>query len=343
MPWSGAISVPRKRLILVVALCVVALAALLTRGFGLLPARGSGALTLNGNVDIRQVDLGFRIAGRIARIPFDEGDRVSAGAVLAELDPQPLDDQLAAAEAQVASAAAQYAKQHAGNRQQDIAQAAAQLADRNAQLAKAREDLERRRSLVASGAISQAVWQATEAAYASAQAQAQAAEQALSLQRAGFRPEDIAVARADEADAVARRNTVRTDLADSVLHAPNDGVILTRAREPGAIVQAGETVLTLTIDRPMRVRAYIDEPDLGRLSPGMAAEVSTDGSSHVYHGTIGYIAPTAEFTPKTVQTQALRADLVYRLRIIVTDPDDGLRQGQPVTVRIPAARPRSGP
>jgi HlyD family secretion protein len=67
--------------------------------------------------------------------------------------------------------------------------------------------------------------------------------------------------------------------------------------------------------------------------------VSTDGSSHVYHGSIGYIAPTAEFTPKTVQTRDLRTDLVYRLRVIVDDPDDGLRQGQPVSVSIGAARP----
>jgi HlyD family secretion protein len=329
----------RNRLIILVVIAAVVIAAVLTRGFGLLGPSRSGELVLNGNVDIRQVDLGFRISGRIAFIPFEEGARVPAGAVLARLESRPLDDKLAAADAQVAAAAAELAKRRNGNRAQDIASAAAQLADRQAQLAKAKEDYDRRRALVATGAISQAVFDATRAAYEAAQAQVKAAEQALSLQREGARSEDIDVARAQRADALARRAAVLTDRNDAVLRAPNAGVILTRAREPGAIVQPGETVMTLTIDRPMRVRAYVAETDLSRISPGMAVEVTADGAPRSYHGTIGYIAPTAEFTPKTVQTEDLRSDLVYRLRIIVTDPDDGLRQGQPVTVRITGARP----
>jgi HlyD family secretion protein len=329
----------RNRLIILAIITLLAIAALLTRGFGLLGPARADALSLNGNVDIRQVDLGFRIPGRIAALPFEEGARVSAGAILARLDSRPIEDRLAAADAQVASASAELAKRRNGNRAQDIAQTEAQLADRQAQLAKVKEDYDRRRGLVATGAISQALFDATRAQYVAAQAQATAAREAVSLQRAGARPEDIAVAQAQRADAIARRAAVKTDLSDAVLRAPNSGVILTRAREPGAIVQPGETVMTLTIDRPMRVRAYVSEPDLGRISPGMAVEVTSDGSSRTYHGTIGYIAPTAEFTPKTVQTEDLRTDLVYRLRVIVTDPDDGLRQGQPVTVRIPGARP----
>lgn len=82
------------------------------------------------------------------------------------------------------------------------------------------------------------------------------------------------------------------------------------------------------------MRAYVAEPDLGRIAPGMTVLVTTDGNPKVYRGVIGFISPTAEFTPKTVQTEQLRVDLVYRLRINVTDPDDRLRQGQPVTVRL---------
>jgi HlyD family secretion protein len=89
----------------------------------------------------------------------------------------------------------------------------------------------------------------------------------------------------------------------------------------------------------MRVRAYVDAIDLSRISPGMKVEVTADGVAKTYHGTIGYISPTAEFTPKTVQTRELRTDLVYRIRLIVDDPDNALRQGQPVTVRVPGARP----
>jgi HlyD family secretion protein len=329
----------RTRLILIGAFVALAIAALATRGFGLFAPRASNVLALSGNVDIRQVDLGFRLGGRIAAIPEEEGARVTLGETLAQLDTQPLKDQLAVDEAQIASTSAQLEKQRNGNRSQDIGQAEARLAELRAQRVKAQEDLDRRATLVASGAISNAVFESTRAQLLAADAQVQGAEQSLSLQRAGARREDILAAQAQRAQAVAQRDKTLNDMADSDLHAPNDGVILTRAREPGAIVQTGETVLTLTIDRPMRVRAYVDENDLGRISAGMAVEVSVDSAARLYHGSIGYIAPTAEFTPKTVQTRDLRADLVYRLRVIIDDPDDGLRQGQPVTVSIPAARP----
>ena len=328
----------RRRIIILVALVALLVAAWATRGFGLLGHEDNGSLTLHGNVDIRQVDLGFRVAGRIQTIPFDEGARVAEGAVLASLDPAPLQDQLDAAQAQIAVAAAELDKRRNGNRPQDIAQAQARLAEVQANLAGAREDYERRADLVKTGAVSRALFDTTTAKYRSAQAQVTAAQAALSLQRAGARREDIASAEAQRRQATAQAAKLKTDLSDAMLRAPNAGTILTRAREPGAIVQPGETVLTLTIDRPLRVRAYITEPDLTRISPGMAVTVKADGNDKAYRGTIGAIASTAEFTPKTVQTEALRTDLVYRVRVIVTDPDDALRQGAPVTVSIPGAR-----
>ncbi|MGY4395895.1 HlyD family secretion protein [Sphingomonas sp. UYAg733] len=328
----------RRRIIAIIAVVALVIAALVTRGFGLVGRDRDEALVLNGNVDIRQVDLGFRVAGRIAGIPFEEGVRVPAGAALARLDARPLKDTLAATEAQIGVTQAELDKQRNGNLPQDIAQAQAKLAETQASLTKARKDYDRRAELVKTGAVSQAVFDATRQQYEAARAQVAAAQQALSLQRSGARREDIEGAAAQRAQAVAQRDRAQTDLTDAVLRAPNAGVILTRAREPGAIVQPGETVLTLTIDRPMRVRAYIAEPDLSRISPGMKVLVTADGNPKTYHGTIGYIAPTAEFTPKTVQTEDLRADLVYRLRVIVTDPDDALRQGAPVSITVPDAR-----
>lgn len=328
----------RRRLIPIVLLVAFVLVAIFTKGFGLFD-RDNGELTLNGNVDIRSVDLAFRVPGRISEMPVEEGSKVEAGTVLARLDTRPLTDALNVAEAQIGVASAELDKRVTGNRPQDIAQAAAQVAAAKASLAKASEDYQRRSGLVKTGAVSQAVYDASRAEFLSAQAQLRAAEQALSLQRAGARREDIDSARAERASAVAQRDKARTDLADAAITAPSAGTILTRAREPGAIVQAGEAVFTLTIDRPMRVRAYVPEPDLGRISPGMKVLVTTDGNPKSYQGTIGHISPTAEFTPKSVQTEDLRTDLVYRLRIIVTDPDDALRQGQPVTVKVPDARP----
>jgi HlyD family secretion protein len=324
----------------VAALVALVVAGFATQGFGLLGARSGSGLVLHGNVDIRTVDLGFRVSGRIAALPFEEGAHVAAGAVIGTLDPGPLHDQQMAAEAQAAAARAELDKRRAGNRAQDVAAAEARLAEADANLVDARADYDRRVPLVKTGAVSQALFDATAAKFHAAEAEVASARQALSLQRAGYRKEDIAAAAASADQAAAQAAKARSDFGDAVLRAPNAGTILTRAREPGAIVQPGETVLTLTIDRPMRVRAYIPEPDLARISPGMAVTLTTDGNTHVYHGTIGYIAPTAEFTPKTVQTEALRGDLVYRVRVIVTDPDDALRQGAPVTIAVPAARAR---
>jgi HlyD family secretion protein len=109
--------------------------------------------------------------------------------------------------------------------------------------------------------------------------------------------------------------------------------VLTRVREPGAIVAAGEPIVNLSLSSPVWVRAYIEEPDLGRIQAGMKATVSTDAGRR-YNGQIGFISPVAEFTPKAVETKSLRTSLVYRIRVIVDTPDDGLKQGMPVTVNL---------
>jgi HlyD family secretion protein len=328
----------RQRLIGIGALLALIIAAFVTQGFGLMRTRDD-ALKLYGNVDIRQVELAFRVPGRIASMEFDEGAKVAPGAILARLDDRPLADSLASAEAQIAQANAELRRTASGNRAQEIARAARLVDEQRALLAKASSDYNRRRSLLPSGAVSQAVVTASKADYEVALARLRQAEEQFSLQRAGSRSEDIAVSRARRDVAVAQAKRTRTDINDSLLTAPEGGTVLTRAQEPGAIVQAGQTVLTMTMDRPMRVRAYIAQTALSRISPGMAVTVTADGNPKTYHGIIGFISPTAEFTPKSVQTESLRADLVYRLRINVSDPDDSLRQAQPVTVAVPSARP----
>jgi HlyD family secretion protein len=166
-----------------------------------------------------------------------------------------------------------------------------------------------------------------------ARAQAQSAQAALDLVVAGPRIEDIDAAQAQLATEKAQLIETQRRQTDADLVAPNDGIVLTRARERGAIVQPGETVFTLTLNQQVWVRAYVGERDLGRVKPDMAMAIRTDAvGGKTYHGTIGFISPLAEFTPKSVETTELRTDLVYRLRIIVSDADSGLRQGMPVTV-----------
>lgn len=157
----------------------------------------------------------------------------------------------------------------------------------------------------------------------------------LSQYRTGNRPQDIAQAKASLEQAQAQLAQAELDLHDTTLVAPSDGTLMTRAVEPGSMLSAGSTVLTLSLTRPVWVRAYIDEPNLGQMQPGRELLLYTDGRpDKPYHGKVGFVSPTAEFTPKTVETPDLRTDLVYRLRIIVTDADDALRQGMPVTVKV---------
>ncbi|MGD9809945.1 MAG: secretion protein HlyD [Sphingobium sp.] len=329
----------RRPLIIAAVIAVLVLAAIFTRGFGLFGGGRDGALVLYGNVDIREVDMAFRVNGRIKSIAVEEGDRVKSGEVLATLDTATLDARIGQADAKVAEAEAQLARLRDGSRPQDLAQARARVAAAEAVATDAEKDYERRQPLVEPGAISKDMWAATVAARDRARAQLAEARQALSLAVEGSRKEDVAAGEAAVRAARAARTSAAIDLSDARLVALTDTTVVTRAREPGAIVQPGETVLTLSIDRPLRVRAYVSETDLSRVRPGMAVELTADGNAKTYHGQIGYISPRAEFTPKTVETEDLRTDLVYRLRIIVSDPDGNLRQGQPVTIRLTGAKP----
>lgn len=158
----------------------------------------------------------------------------------------------------------------------------------------------------------------------------------------GVSQEDLDTARsnlealqANLASAQAAERVAEDNFEYTRVYAPNDGIILTRIREPGSVVNPTDPVYTLSILSPVWVRAYVSEPDLGRIAYGMHASVFTDTDhGKVYHGKIGFISPVAEFTPKTVETTKLRTDLVYRLRIYVDNPDNLLKQGMPVTVKI---------
>jgi HlyD family secretion protein len=298
--------------------------------------RQSDRLTLYGNVDIRQVQLGFRVSGRIAAALVDEGDAVKAGDVIARLDAKPYEDLMQAAAAQVATQKATLDKLVAGPRPAEIAQARAAHAERVADRQNAELVLERSVRLRPSDSVSQAALDQARASRDMAVARVDSAREALRLLEEGTRAEDIAAARATLQAAEANLASAKTSVHDTELLAPADGVILSRVREPGAIVSPSDVVFVLSLKEPVWVRAYVAEPNLGRIHPGMAVEVVTDSApGRPYQGKIGFISPVAEFTPKSVETPELRTDLVYRLRVVIEKADAGLRQGMPVTVRIP--------
>ncbi|SHI32764.1 secretion protein HlyD [Pollutimonas bauzanensis] len=292
-------------------------------------------LVLSGNIDIREVNLAFRVGGRLKSLAVDEGDTVQAGQILAELDTEPLRNALAEAQAAVQAVSAKNALMQAGYRKEDVARLHAALQARSAVLRNAEQVWARQRKLAGTGAIAVRVLDESRAARDKAAAEFEASRQEYEAASLGFRKEERDQASADLALARVRLASARLQLDDATLKAPVSGVVLTRAAEAGAMVQAGATVFALSLGSPVWARAYVDEPNLGRVATGTKVRISTDGASgKIYEGVVGFVSPVAEFTPKQVETQDLRTALVYRLRVIVANPDSGLRQGMPVTVRL---------
>lgn len=241
-------------------------------------------LTLFGNVDVRQVDLGFRASGRVESMPFQEGDLVRKGTFMGSLEKQPYLDQVNEAKATVAST--------------------------SKSLEYAKKVFARRRELIGDGSVSQEDYENTQT--------------------------NQNVLESNLKQAKASLGVAETNLKNTEVYAPADGTILTRIREPGSVVLESEPIYTLSLLSPVWIRAFVSEPQLGLIYPGMHAEIYTDTpGGRVYEGHIGFISPVAEFTPKTVETSQLRTDLVYRLRVIADNPDFGLKQGMPVTVKLP--------
>src|SRR5499426_2248914 len=297
-------------------------------------------LMLAGNVEVRQVNLGFKVAGRIKELKVDEGATIAEGQAVASLDRVYFEDNIAQLKAQRDQAKASLAKLEAGNRPEEIAQAEATVREREATVTNAKISFERAEELLKRAVGSRKAFDDAQAAYREAEARLNSARQSLRLMQAGSRIEDIEAGRAQLADREAALQVAMRQLFDADLTAPSQGVVLSRVREAGAIVAAGETVFVLSLTAPVWVRSYISEVDRGRIQTGMEVRVQTDTpGAPLLKGKIGFISTTAEVTPKTVETRELRTALVYRIRIIVNDAGAILRQGMPVTVAVLDARP----
>ena len=292
-------------------------------------------LTLYGNVEIRRVNLSFRVGGRLERIFFEEGDFIEKGQTIAELDKAPYEDAVATAAAHVEKAQADYERLRTGSRPQEIEQARATVKERDAGLTVLESDLKRAVKLIDDKVITPQEYETIVARRDEAVARKRLAEETLNLLVEGYRKEEIAAGRASLSAAQANLKQTQTALTDTTLVCPNNGVLLTRVEEVGAVVREGQIVATLSLRSAVWVYVYIPQRELGNVVEGMSAEIHTDSRpENPYIGQVGSVSPEAEFTPKTVQTLELRTDLVFRVRVVVGNPDGGLRQGMPVTVRI---------
>jgi len=320
---------------------LVVLAVLVLAGVGIglwyfLGARRGPAdtLVLQGNVDVREVSLSFQVPGRIDSLAVDEGDTVKAGQPVATLETGYFEDAVREATAASDAAKAELARLKNGSRPEEIDQARAATVERRVAAQNARADFERFNQLRNSGGVSQLALDAAKATLDRAEAQLKGALAAQRLAEIGARAEDVDAATARWNRSQAALADAQRRLHDATLTAPGDGVVQTRVREKGAYVNVGEPVFSVTLPKPLWVRAYVAEPDLPAIRPGMEADVATDAGAKRYRARVGFISPVAEFTPKSVETKELRTDLVYRLRVIVDDPDPALKQGMPVTVTL---------
>lgn len=355
-------------------------------------------IRLSGNIELTQVDVSFKVPGRIIALNVREGDRVTKGALIAQIDQNTVAKQkvreqagLASAEAQLSqvmtavalqretiegdlqlrraelrTAEANLADLLAGSRPQEIATARAQVEDMKTWLAQARNDWERAVVLYKNEDISKSQYEQFKSKHDS-QAQAlQQAQQRLALLEEGPRKQVIEAARAQverakaavrlseanrielkrkEQEVTVRRTEIQranasiavidSQLDDSTIVAPTDGVVMVKSAEMGEVIAAGATVATIgDIARPW-LRAYISEKDLGRVKLGQAVKLTTDSyPGKVYQGKITFIASEAEFTPKQIQTQDERVKLVYKIKIEVDNPNQELKANMPVDAEL---------
>jgi HlyD family secretion protein len=322
------------RLIVAVAVVIAVAGLWLWLGRGRNPT--SKELVLSGNVDIREVQLSFYGSERIASVLVKEGDHVHSGQVLASLEKARLEATVADREALAAAQREVLNRLVAGNRPEEILKARADLDAATADFHNAELTADRVFKLVAQGAVTPQASDDARAALDVASARMASAKEAYALMVLGPRREDIAAERATLQACEAQLTLARRDLVDADLVAPADGIVEDRILEPGDMASPQKPVLTLALDDPLWIRVYVAETDLPRVRPGMKAWVTTDGfPGRRYEGWVGYISPTAEFTPKSVETQEVRTKLVYQVRVFVHNPQGELRLGMPAVATLP--------
>ena len=299
------------------------------------PPPVSTGIKVSGAVEATTVELSFRLPGRVLERLVDEGDQVKGGQTVARLESSDLEKEAAARRAELDAQKAALAELEAGYRKEDVAQAQAALDRVRAEETRLRDDFARQKNLFEREVIPRQAFDASRAAFDAAQAAVREAEQRLKLLRTGPRPETINQARARATAAAQVLALAETRLGYATLVSPQAGTVLAKNIEPGEQVAPGTPVVTIADLENVWVRAYISETDLGRVKLGQRAEVTSDTwKGKNYPGTITFISPEAEFTPKNVQTEKERVKLVYRVKITLPNPRRELKPGMPVDAVI---------
>lgn len=295
----------------------------------------SASLKVYGNIDTRLVNLAFEASGRIEKLSVHEGSRVQAGQLLARLDTSRLELTRDAANAKVNAQREVVREMEAGTRPEEIRKLKAELAASRTQAANLERSYKRIRDLEQRNLASPQQLEDASTAADAARDNIRALEAGLALAEAGPREEQIAAAKATLVAMEAEAALTQKNLRDAELFAPADGIIQSRILEPGDLASPERPVYTLALTEPLWARVYLPETILGKVRPGIPARLYSDSfPGKSYDGWVGYISPSAEFTPKAVQTEDTRTDLVYQARVFTCNPEGQLRLGMPVTVEL---------
>jgi HlyD family secretion protein len=320
--------------IVLLALGALAVAIVLAGGilaglFG--SSRPPGDLLVSGDIEAHESLLSFKtVESRILLLPFDEGATVKIGTILARADDTDYRQEVA-----IAQAALEVEIRQLASTQQSVTAARQTIANDSADLAEKTIDAERQQSLWLKEATSM---QARDLAITAQKQSAAALARDQALETMAERNVDLAAANINSARTELEKENIV--LGYTVLRAPFTGVVLVRQAELGENVVPGTPVVTLADLDHVWLRAYINEPDIGKVRLGQSVTVTTDSyPGKTYNGRISFIASQAEFTPKSVETHAERVTLVYRVKIDLENPSHELVPGLPADAHIALSAP----
>src|SRR4030043_196764 len=289
----------------------------------------------SGNIETTEVDVGFKISGRIVSLLLQEGDWVENGKILAKLDDEDLRHRFELAKATLNPAQAKLSKLLAGSRPEELREAEAALHQAQFDLENKQAHYERMKVLFEGRVIPKETLDNAEAGYKIAKATVQRATENYKLVKEGQRKEDIEDARAQMEQARATLKLAETQLSYTVLNSPLSGVVLVKSSEIGEVVNPGTSVITLADLENVWLKAYIPETDLSKVKWGQEVIVTTDlRPKKEYKGKVSFISSQAEFTPKSIQTEKERVTLVYRIKVDIPNKERELKPGMPADGRI---------
>jgi HlyD family secretion protein len=321
-------------LIIVVALAAAAAAAYFGRHTlqtWLTGGPAAATIFVSGNIEAHQAVLGFKtVQSRIVELPFDEGQWVEAGTVLARLDDSDYRQQVA-----INEAALEVQRRQLAAAEQNLTAAQQIVASDQADLEFRQQEYDRAAMLLRTGA---GTVEQRDQTYATLRQSTAAHERDVALQNASDRQVKLAEANIQSATETLKMSQII--LGYTVLRAPFSGVIQVRQAELGEIMVPGTPVVTLADLDHVWLRAYINETDIGKVRYGQTAAVTTDTyPGKKYSGRVSFISGNAEFTPKSVETHTERVTLVYRIRIDVYNPTHELVPGMPADATLDAMPP----